>query len=231
MTDLLAKTAMPRRHFLGGVVASAGLLLPGCKAIADAVTTNVVRNLMTESSDRAIDKLMSPGGGWDRYIQAELLQPDVGLRGQMLANALESDRVKTGVTKEFREIAHDVTDATAPVIADTIRKIGIRNVKEIVDGGPTAATDYLRTVMGNAISNSIVGDIARYMGSDQAREIATIARNVDPQEVKATARRFADRVQEVILDQIAIAEAEIRANPEITGDPELIAVFGKNKSS
>lgn len=223
--------SMDRRIFLGSAVASGALLLPGCKAVSDLVVTSVVRNLMHKSSEQAINTLMAPGGGWDRYITEASAQENVGLRGQMLARYLEMPHVKAKATDEFQGIARKATDAAAPVIADTIRHIGLRNVKAIVEGGPTAATDYLRAQMGNAVSKSIVGDIATSMKSDQAAEVATIVRGIDPAEVKATAKRFGDRVQQVIWDETARAEAEIRANPEITGDPELIEVFGKNKGS
>lgn len=231
VTGLLQMPQMGRRMFIGTTLAAGTVLLLGCAAVEDLVVTSVVRNLMRTSSERAINTLMAPGGGWDQYIQTASLQQDVGVQGQMLARLLETDRVKTGVTKEFQSIARSATNTAAPVIADTIRAIGLRNVQQIVEGGPTAATDYLRTVMGDAISNSVVGDIGRFMESDEAREIAAAIENIDPAEVRATAERFADRVQKVILDQTAIAEAEIRANPEITGNAELIEVFGKNKGS
>ncbi len=211
-----------RRLFLTGVLASGAMLLPACQATADFVVTAVTRRLMKKSAENAIANMMAPNGAWDQEIRTAGLKEGVGLQGQMLAAALTSEPLKQKAEHAFVDIAKGATDVAAPVIADAIRKIGLRNAAQLAKAGPEAATQALRAQIETSIATSTVGHVVNAMRSQESERLREVLQGVDQDQLQAAGTQIANRIESVFWREMGKAEAEIRANPEATGDAELI---------
>ena len=113
----------------------------------------------------------------------------------------------------------------APVIADTVRVIGIDNAAALIKGGPTAATDFLRTAMAGSLVETMVpalGDGLRLASDPIVGQAIAGLTGVD---LTGVARSLSAKAETVIWGEIGREEAAIRANPEATGDPLLIAAL------
>ena len=208
MTGIL-ETSLNRRGLLGSLGVGAGaLLLGGCMTYEDRVT-NVIERLLLLSSERAFARLTAPGGFWDEQFAAIGLDTMLGARGSVLANILTSGLIKARVEREFAGFAIDASERAAPVIYDTIELIGVRNTIDLITGGPTAATSYLRGEAGNRVVDAMVPELGQAM-----------------RVVNAAAGRVATKVNDTIWSEIGREEAAIRADPRSTNDPVLIGAFG-----
>jgi hypothetical protein len=109
------------------------------------------------------------------------------------------------------------------------RKLARKRISTAVDlirGGPTAATTYLRGNMGARLIDVMVpevGDALRLAQDPLVGELLAALSGVD---VGSVARGFSNQVEDVIWREIGFEESEIRRNPQATRDPVLIGVLG-----
>lgn len=225
MTGIL-ETSLNRRGLLGSLGVGAGaLLLGGCMTYEDRVT-NVIERLLLLSSERAFARLTAPGGFWDEQVAAIGLDTMLGARGSVLANILTSGLIKARVEREFAGFAIDASERAAPVIYDTIELIGVRNTIDLITGGPTAATSYLRGEAGNRVVDAMVPELGQAMRVAQDPLVGQLISAAVGVDVNAAAGRVATKVNDTIWTEIGREEAAIRADPRSTNDPVLIGAFG-----
>ena len=113
----------------------------------------------------------------------------------------------------------------APLVADAVRLIGIDNARELIRGGPMAATGFLRQSMGSRLIEAMVpelGDGLRLASDPIVGQALAALTGVD---VNSVARSLSSRADEAIWAEIGRQEAEIRAHPEATNDPVLIGAL------
>ncbi|MFA7387012.1 MAG: DUF4197 family protein, partial [Thiohalobacteraceae bacterium] len=113
----------------------------------------------------------------------------------------------------------------APVIADTVRVIGIDNAIALIRGGPTGATSFLRTAMNGSLIETMVpalGDGLRLAEDPIVGQALAALTGVD---VAGVARSLAVKTDDAIWGEIGREEAAIRADPRSTRDPVLIAAL------
>ena len=221
MTGILER-GLDRRRLLGSLGAGAGLvMLGGCQTYQGRVT-NVIERLLLLSSERAFARLTAPGGFWDQQVAEIGLGNLLGTRGNVLANILTSGIVKSRLEREFAGFAIDASERAAPIVYDSVRLIGVRNTIDLITGGPTSATAYLRGQTGNRLVDAMVpelGEAMRLAREPLVGQLISAAAGVD---VGAVADRVAGTVNDTIWSEIAREEAAIRADPRATGDPVLI---------
>lgn len=218
--------AHDRRTIMRGAAFGAGaLMLGGCTTYQGRVT-NVIERLLRLSSERAFARLSAPGGFWDRQIAQIGLGDMLGARGNVLANILTSGIVKARVEREFAGFAVDASERAAPVIFDTIRLIGVRNTVDLITGGPTAATAYLRGQVGNRLIDAIVPELGEAMRVAQDPLVSQLVSAAVGVDVRAAANRVALSISDTIWNEIGREEAAIRADPRSTNDPVLIGALG-----
>ncbi|MEO6717264.1 MAG: DUF4197 domain-containing protein [Novosphingobium sp.] len=214
-----------RRTFLAGTAATAVLALPGCNSLPALNLTEAIRRLLTRSSRAAFARLTAPGGFYDHEL-ARLNLPDVfGRRGGVLQNILTSAAFKSRLQREFNHIAERGARRAAPLVADAVRLIGIDNARELIRGGPTAATAFLRQSMGASLIEAMVpelGEGLRLASDPIVGEVIAALTGVD---VGNIARSLSVLADEAIWSEIGRQEAEIRARPESTNDPVLIGAL------
>lgn len=214
-----------RRGFLAGAAATGVLTLPGCQSTGGFSLVEAIRRLLGLSTQNALARLMSPGGFWDNQL-ARLELPDMfGSRGGVLQNILTSNLVKDRLARELNHVAEHGARRAAPVIADTVRTIGIQNAVDLIRGGPTAATGFLRGAMAGSLIETMVpalGDGLRVANDPIVGQALAALTGVD---VTGVARSLSVKADNAIWGEIGREESAIRANPEATRDPVLIAAL------
>ncbi len=216
-----------RRAVLGGLAAgSAVLALPGCASYGRFGLVDAVQRLLFLSSQRAFARMLQANGFWDQQVASLGLGNVLGARGDVLGRILTSGLFKSRLDRAFGEIAYRGAERAAPLVTETVRVIGFQNAIDLVRGGPTAATAFLRGNLGPRLVDAMVpelGDAMRLASDPLVGQALAALTGIDTAQV---ARRFADMIDETIWREIGNEEAAIRADPAATNDAAIIAIFG-----
>lgn len=223
-TDTIFQT---RRGILGGLAAGGALLaLPGCNSLGGFSLVDAVQRLLYLSSERAFGRMLQSGGFWDQQVASLGLGNVLGVRGDVLSRILTSGLFKSRLDRAFGDIAFRGAERAAPIVTDAVRVIGIDNAIDLVRGGPTAATAFLRGNVGTRLIDAMVpelGTAMRVASDPLVGQALALLTGVDTAQV---ATRFADSIDETIWREIGNEEAAIRADPASTNDAAIIAIFG-----
>lgn len=223
--DDRSHVTLARRAVLLGTAAGGLMLLPGCAAIRRYSLVQAVRRMLELAARNAFAKLTAPDGFWDSSVARLKLPGLLGSRGNVLAGILTSALFKDRLQHEFNKIAVKGAKKAAPVVADVVEKIGIDDAKAILDGGPSAATAFLRQNMAGSLVQAMLptlGDALRISNEPLVGQALSALTGVD---VGALALDFAGEVDDAIWKQIGHEEAAIRADPVATHDPILTQVL------
>jgi Protein of unknown function (DUF4197) len=214
-----------RRAFLAGAAATSLLVLPGCQSTGGFSLVEAIRRLLGLSTQNALARLMSSGGFWDNQL-ARLELPDIfGSRGNVLQNILTSNVVKDRFARELNYVAERGARRAAPIIADTVRTIGIQNAVDLIRGGPTAATGFLRNAMAGSLVEAMVPELGAGLRVANDPIVGQAIAALTGVDVPGVARSLSARVDNSIWGEIGREESAIRLHPESTNDPVLIAAL------
>lgn len=223
-----AIAATSRRSLLGGALASAVLLVsPACQSLPPFTLEEAVRRLLYRSSERAFARLAAPDGYWDETVRRVGLPGMLGTRGEVVASILTSAIFKQRLEAAFADIALDASDRAAPVVTDAVRVIGISNAIALVNGGPRAATAYLRSGMGTRLVEAIVPEVGEAIRLAEDPLVGQLLAGLTGVDLAGLARNVAGSIEETIWREIGNEEAAIRADPAATRDPVLIGALGE----
>jgi hypothetical protein len=216
-----------RRRFLGGTLTGAAILaLPACTTLPAFSYDEAIRRLLLSASQNAFARLTEPGAYWDEQVATLGLANLLGTRGDVLSRILTSTLFKERLEDAFADIAIEGSYRAAPIVADAVAIIGLSNALDLVRGGPRAATIALRGEMGGQLIDAMVpelGEAIRIASDPLVAELLNAATGTD---VGGLARSLAGEVDEAIWTEIGREEEAIRRNPQLTGDPMLVGVFG-----
>jgi len=216
-----------RRAFLAGSLAAAGaLVLPGCATTGQFSFTEAIRRLLLLSTENAFSRLTAPGGYWDQQVAQIGLNTFFGNRGNVLSNILTSTLFKSRLEDVVADVAVDASYRAAPVVADAVRTIGFANAVDLIRGGPTAASSFLRGQMGVALIDVMVPEVGNALRVAQDPLVGQLIAGLTGVDLGGMATTFSRTVDNAIWNEIGNEEANIRANPSATGDPVLMSVFG-----
>ena len=216
-----------RRAFLAGSLAAAGaLVLPGCATTGQFSFTEAIRRLLLLSTENAFARMTAPGGYWDRQVAQIGLNTFFGNRGNVLSNILTSTLFKSRLEDVVADVAVDASYRAAPVVADAVRTIGFANAVDLIRGGPTAASSFLRGQMGVALIDVMVPEVGNALRVAQDPLVGQLIAGLTGVDLGGMATTFSRTVDNAIWNEIGNEEANIRANPSATGDPMLMSVFG-----
>ena len=229
MTDILERPT-GRRAFLsrgmGGGVALGALSLGGCAGgLGGFGLVDAVQRLLFLSADRAFVRMLD-GGFWDGQVASLGLGNVLGTRGDVLSRILTGPLFKNRLEDAFGAIAYRGAERAAPLVTDTIRVIGIRNAVDLVRGGPTAATGFLRGNMGSRLIDAMVPELGQAMRIASEPLVGQLLAGLTGVDVGGVANRVANTVDDTIWREMGVEEAAIRRNPRATNDPLIIGVFG-----
>jgi hypothetical protein len=223
--DRVPASFTSRRVMLAGLAASSALALPSCASIERVNLVDAIRRLLMRSSRNALARLMAPGGFYDDEL-ARLELPEVfGSRGGVLQSILTSPLFKSRLQRSLNRIAERGARRAAPILADTVRIIGIDNAVALVRGGPTAATGYLRGAMAGRLVDAMLPELGEGLRVADDPIVGQAIAALTGIDLSGVARSLAVRVDDAIWGEIGREEAAIRANPEATNDPVLIAAL------
>jgi hypothetical protein len=221
-------SAIDRRQLLLGGIASATLILPGCASMPGFSLTEVIRRLLTFSSQNAFALLLQPGGFYDSSV-ARIALPEKfgGSRTNVVLNAvLQSQSFRDRLQRQLNRAAEKGAERAAPLVADAIRNVSIEAAQEIVRGGPQAASAFLRGKMGPALLDSMLPGISDGLRVFDDQVINRAVQSVTGFDIGALANDITRKADDAIWSAIGAEEASIRANPGKTNDPLLMGVFG-----
>lgn len=232
MTDLdTAQSPTSRRRFLAGAgITGAMLALPGCASIGGFSLEDAIRRLLYLSADRAFARMLQPGGFWDEQVAAIGLENLIGSRGGVVATILTSTLFKNRLEDAFADIAIEGAERAAPLVTDAVRVIGIQNALALVNGGPTAATAFLRNGMGTSLVEAMVPELGQAMRIASEPLVSELLAGLTGIDVRGVAQNVSTNIDNAIWREIGVEEAAIRANPQATGDPLLIGVLGAGRA-
>jgi len=225
MTDLLKQTT-GRRAFIAGVSATGLVGLSGCAGIPGFGLTDAIRRLLLLSSERAFARLTADGGFWDQQVGTIGLQNLLGTRGNILAGILTSTLFKSQLEDAFADLAIEGAERAAPLVADAVRIVGIQAAEQLVRGGPTAATSFLRGEMGNTLVEAMVPELGDAIRIAEDPIIGRAISQLSGVDIAGVANRFSGDINGAIWNEMGLEEAAIRRDPQSTNDPVLIGVFG-----
>jgi len=217
---------LARRGFLAGAAAAGLLALPGCAAYERYSLVEAVRHLLQLSSERAFARLMEPDGFWDSGLARLELPAALGSRGGVIQSILTSAVFKDRLQHEFNKVAERGARRAAPLVADTVRTIGIDNARAILKGGPNAATSYLRSAMASSLVEAMAPELGDALRLSQEPLVGQALGALAGVDVSTLARDFAADVDDAIWGEIGRQEGTIRADPRATNDPVLIGALG-----
>lgn len=216
-----------RRAFIGGIFAGGALLaLPACSSFGGFGLTDAVQRLLFLSSERAFVRMLQPEGFWDEQVAQIGLGGLLGTRGDVLGRILTSALFKDRLVDAFGEVAYEGAERAAPLVADAVRVVGVQNAIDLVRGGPTAATAFLRGSMGSRLVEAMIPELGQAMRVAQDPLVGQALAALTGVDVPQVATRIATNIDDTIWREIGSEEAAIRANPEATRDPLIIGVFG-----
>jgi len=222
---------IPRRVFLAGSLAAAtALTLPGCATTGAISFTEAIRRLLLLSSERAFARLAASGGYWDRQVEQIGLNRFFGNRGSVLATILTSTLFKARLEDVAAGVAVDASYRAAPIVAEAVRTVGYANAIDLIRGGPTAASAFLRQEMGPALIDAMIPGVGQALRVAQDPLVGQLIAGLTGVDLGGMATSFSREVDDAIWTEIAREEAAIRADPQATRDPVLIGVFGSATS-
>lgn len=221
-------TAMNRRAILMTGMAAAALTLPGCASLPTLSLTEVIRRLLSRSSQAAFAQLLQPGGFYDSNVARIALPSQFGgaTGSGVLGLVLGSKSFRTNLQKQLNKAAEKGAERAAPLVADAVRTVSIEGADALVRGGPQAATGFLRGQLGTSLIGAMLPGVdgaLKIAGNDIVRQAL---KSVSGFDIGALANDVTGKADDAIWSAIGAEEAAIRANPQATNDPLLIAAFG-----
>ena len=226
MTDILIKPT-GRRAFLGGLsLSGAGLALSGCAGMPGFSMVDAVQRLLFLSSERAFARMLQPDGYWDQQVATVGLEGLLGARGGVLSKILTSALFKERLYDAFGDIAYEGAYRAAPLVTDAVRVIGIQNAIDLVRGGPTAATSFLRSAVGTSLVEAMIPELGTAMRVAQDPLVGQALAALTGVDIPQVSSRIAATIDNTIWHEIGVEEAAIRRDPQSTRDPLIIGVFG-----
>jgi hypothetical protein len=224
---VIAQATPTRRALLAGAAgAGALLLLPGCATTGGFNLTEAIRRLLLLASENAFARLTAPGGFWDEQVARIGLNQLLGTRGDVLSRILSSALVKDRLEERFASFAIDASFRAAPIVTDAVQVIGFENAIDLVRGGPSAASDFLRLELGTALLDAMVPELGDALRLAEDPLVGQALGALTGVNIGDIAGRIGREVDNAVWGEIAREEAAIRADPGATRDPLLIGVFG-----
>lgn len=224
--ESMTTTQPTRRALLAGGGAAILLTLSGCASYGQYSLVTAIRRLLELSADRAFVRLLAPGGFWDNALVRLDLPEVFGKRGTVLQTILGSAVVRDRLWRALNDVAQEGARNAAPVLADTVRTIGIRNAVALIKGDPAAATSYLRQEMGVRLVDLMVPQIGQGLRFARDPVVGQAIAALTGYDAANVADNLARQADDAIWAEISRQEAAIRANPQETRDPAIIAIFG-----
>lgn len=228
MTDYL-NAQLGRRGFMAATGGVGLLVLSGCTGVKTAVYSAVIRRMMVRSADKAIANMTAPGGFWEQTLASSDIGSFMGPYQPALKAYLMTPTVEKSVQQGLEKVARGAAKEVAPVMGRFVAEVGIKNAQAIAEGGPTAAAEYLRQNSNGALAKAMNSQIVQALAQSDQPILPLLREQLATIDTTQITNAISQRLEDVMWDEVGKAEAEIRANPELTRDAELIDLLGRVK--
>ena len=187
-----------------------------------------VRRLLTLSSQRAFERLLAPNGFYDDQLAR--ITPPEGLEtrnrtGNVLSRVMQTAAMRRQMAMALNRVAGEAADRATPVVLDAISGMTFADAYSVLRGGPTAATDLLQRHVGGALIDAMLPEVSYGLRSDMAQIAGAALEAATGIDYVELGRTVAEQASAGIFRVIGREEAAIRADPESTHDPILIALL------
>lgn len=216
---------MKRRQFLGGASAAMLIALAGCAGGLRYDLTEAIRRLLTLSSQRALARLMEPGGFYDSQVARIALPDELGSKGGGVARMVLGSILRDRLLRQVNRAAERGAERAAPVIADAILAVSPETAVALLRGKGPSATMFLKDQMGDALIPAMLPGIdegLRLFDNAAVTEALRLASGIDFAGLRDEVTR---KAANAIFAEMALEETAIRADPQSTGDPVLIGAL------
>lgn len=217
-----------RRTLIATAALTPLLTLSGCAGGQGFSLVEAIRRLLTLSSQRAFAALMQENGFFDSQI-ARINVPDQlggAAASGIVAALLRTEAFQSRLMRQVNRAAEKGAALAAPIVTDAITSLSVEDALSVVRGGSSAATDNLSSALGTRLVEAMlpgVSDGLKLFDSTIVTQALKVATGIDFAGLRDDVTR---KASDGIYRAMANEEAAIRANPNATGDPLLMAVFG-----
>lgn len=219
---------LTRRSLLAAGCSLPLLALPGCAGYGLSTPEEALRRLLILATQGAAQRLVQERGFLTDGGFGIPVPPDIAQRpgGGIAERFLQSRLLQGQLTRIMNNAAAEAANRAFPFLLDSVRRMSFTDAVGILTGGPTAATSFLERSVGSALIDVIfpeVGTSLRALDYGAAGELAWILSGVN---LRGIHEHVAGSAARSIYRAIGQQEAMIRANPQMTRDPLLIAMLG-----
>lgn len=214
-----------RRAVLAGILATGAFGVAGCATVGKPSYTRVIENLLMLSSQRAFARLTQPDGFWDSSVARINLPTLFGRPGSAAQKVFQSPLFREKLQHMLNNFAEDGARVAAPLVYDAVRGMSATDALALLRGGNTAATTFLRQSMGPSLVNAMIPELGQVMQVASDPVFSTALNALAGVNVTDAAHALALEADNAIWYEIGAQEADIRAHPETTNDPALIAAL------
>jgi Protein of unknown function (DUF4197) len=225
---------MDRRHFVLASLATstfAASSLTACTGMGGLGSVNLVeaiKQLLLLSTQRGLGKLASDGGFLNNAAAKIGMGDALGSNkmGAVLA-VLNQLGVLGGVETGLNRAAEQAAGKIAPWIADGVKGMNISDAASIINGSGDAATNLLKTAIGNKLQGELGGLVG---GALQTLNVlgplmGAAGINIGGLNIGDLVGGVTNKAGNAIFGAIANEERAIRANPQASGNATIIAAF------
>jgi len=213
-----------RRNFLAGAAVAGALALPGFAWAAPDPAGAPVRRLLTLASQDAFARLSAPNG-FLLSRAARFGLPVLFKRGADPTSPLNSNQFRETLQTRLNQLAEAGIRGAMPAVHAAIQELTVADPATVLRGAPTAATSLLRLETGAALANAIITPLEQAMVAAQDATVAQAIATLPGVTLNDVAHAVALAADNGIWYEIGASEVAIRANPEATNDPALVAAL------
>ncbi|MGR8920675.1 MAG: DUF4197 domain-containing protein [Gammaproteobacteria bacterium] len=205
-------------------------------AVTDALSNSEIADGLRAALDKGVRNAVSQLGREDGFLADAKLRIPVPKHLEMVESGLRTlgkEELADQFVTSMNRAAERAVPASAEVFAGAISKMTIDDARAILDGGDTAATDYLRQTSHEDLRGRFrpIVDAAvretdvtrRYQ--DMLDKAGPVAKLVDTDSLDL-GNYVTDRALDGLYSVIGSEEQKIRANPAARTSELLKKVFG-----
>ena len=226
-----------RRQFL--VTLAAGTALASCAGMGGLGSMGVnlvdaIKRLLGISAKNGLAKLASSGGFLNNTATKIGLSDVLGNNGSAVMLMLNQFGVLGGIEQRINQAAESAVAKVAPWVADSISSLSIADAQAVINGPGDAGTNLLKAAISSRLQSELGGAVGGALKAlDVLGPLAGAAGinlgglNMGGLNLGSLTNGLTGKVSNAIFGAIADEERAIRANPQATGDPLIIAAFGR----
>lgn len=206
-------------------------------ALSAKTFTEFKESLISHYTD-AIKNLARPGAFSAASVVKILLPPEAQFVTNYLYLIPGAQQTVDGLVTKMNQAAESAVEASLPIVTNVIRPLTQRQVIDIINAGPSGATDYLKSQAREQLKAALVPKIkasleAKVPGAKSAFEIydsfSTLARTVSSgKKLPDLPDYVAGKAVDGLLTKMAEEEAVLRKEMDLTDGLQGLIRAGMN---